>query len=112
MPNAPRQTKTFSALQHRLIAWVLLVNSACLIVGAFWDEVWHRRYGLPFGEDFFWRPHLMIYFGMLLTIALAFYGLLTLNRHRARNVSTAFSCKSQRGLVGLDGFILVVCASC
>ncbi len=107
IPKAPRQTRMFSALQHRLIAWVLLLNSACLIVGAFWDEVWHRRYGLPFGEDFFWRPHLMMYFGMLLTIALAFYGLLTLNRTVRGTFQQRFRANPSAGLLVLTGLFWV-----
>ena len=107
IPNSPSQVRPFSVLQHRLIAWLLLLNSACLIVGAFWDEVWHRRYGLPFGEDFFWRPHLMMYFGMLLTIALAFYGLLTLNRSGRGTFQQRFRANPTAALLVLTGLFWV-----
>jgi hypothetical protein len=35
------------------LALLLGVGGAGLIVGAFWDEIWHRQYSTPFGEDFF-----------------------------------------------------------
>jgi hypothetical protein len=57
--------------QRRLMAALLALGSVALMVGGFWDEVWHRKYGLPFGEDLLWRPHLLIYFGLLLPPALA-----------------------------------------
>ncbi len=53
------------------MAALLALGSLALMVGGFWDEVWHRKYGLPFGEDLLWRPHLLIYFGLLLPPALA-----------------------------------------
>jgi len=57
--------------QRRLMAVPLALGSLALMVGGFWDEVWHRKYGLPFGQDLLWRPHLMIYFGLLLPPVLA-----------------------------------------
>src|SRR5688500_7208037 len=60
------QTGQSSKASHRqAIALLLGVASINIVVGGFWDEVWHRLYGIPFGEDFFWRPHLLMYFGFL-----------------------------------------------
>jgi hypothetical protein len=57
--------------QDRLLAALLLLSGFAIGVGAFWDEIWHRQYGLPFGEDLFWRPHLLMYSGLLGVIVLA-----------------------------------------
>lgn len=65
---------TLKAAHRQLLALALTVSSASIIVGAYWDEVWHTKYGVPFGQDFFWRPHLMMYFGLTMVIALAATG--------------------------------------
>ena len=69
--KAPAPRESLSPESRRLLAVLLGVGVLCLTVGGFWDEVWHRKYGLPFGQDLFWRPHLLIYFGLLLPPALA-----------------------------------------
>lgn len=74
--SAPREI--LSPESRRLLALLLAVGALCLTVGGFWDEVWHRKYGLPFGQDLFWRPHLLIYFGLLLPPALAGVSLILL----------------------------------
>ena len=38
-----------------VLALILASGGIGIAVGAVWDELWHRRYGLPFGEDLFWR---------------------------------------------------------
>lgn len=72
---APRRSADRSDAAHlegnRLLAGLLLVAGLAVAVGGFWDEVWHRRYGLPFGRDLLWRPHLLMYFGFAAVIASA-----------------------------------------
>ncbi len=65
------QTALFSVPQRRLMAVLLLIGAACLVVGGFWDEVWHRSFGFPFGPDLLWRPHLLIYTSLLIPSILA-----------------------------------------
>src|SRR5215510_3316237 len=62
------------------LALLLGVGRLGVTVGAFWDEIWHRQYGIPFGKDFFWRPHLLMYFNMAVAIGLAFAGLYLISR--------------------------------
>jgi len=69
------RVQPIKASYRQALALLLSVGGASWIVGAFWDEIWHRQYGTPFGEDFFWRPHLLIYFGILVASGLAFAGL-------------------------------------
>jgi hypothetical protein len=47
------------------LAALLAISGVMIVVGGFWDEVWHRQYGVPFGRDLFWRPHLLMYAGLL-----------------------------------------------
>jgi hypothetical protein len=58
--------------QIKRIALGLLLIQVNLFVAGIWDEVWHLKYGIPFGEDFFWRPHLLLYtgFGLVLLLGL------------------------------------------
>lgn len=84
-PAAPRPSAEtgFGPSARRLMAVFLAISTLSLTVGGFWDEVWHRKFGLPFGEDLLWRPHLLIYFGLLVPPALAAVSLLqTLRRGR------------------------------
>jgi hypothetical protein len=39
-----------------------------------WDEAWHNKYGIPFGEDFYWRPHLLLYFSLVSFAATGLWG--------------------------------------
>jgi hypothetical protein len=61
-------------MRYRM-AIVVLVSFVLLRIGASWDELWHRRYGVPFGEDLLWPPHLLIYASLLLNVALVGFGL-------------------------------------
>lgn len=47
---------------RNIIALFLTLSTISVGVAGVWDEIWHVKYGIPFGEDFFWRPHLMLYF--------------------------------------------------
>jgi hypothetical protein len=54
---------------------VVLLSGVLLRVGAPWDELWHRLYGVPFGQDLLWPPHLLMYASIALSTVLVFYGL-------------------------------------
>ncbi|HSH03495.1 MAG TPA: hypothetical protein VLL52_13315 [Anaerolineae bacterium] len=60
------------------LVFLLLLNGFCVVTGAYWDEVWHRLYGVPFGEDLFWRPHMLMYYAFGTTAVYAFIGLVYL----------------------------------
>ncbi len=67
---------TRNVLRMRIrMALIVLLSFVLLRIGASWDELWHRRYGLPFGEDLLWPPHLLIYASFFLNIALVVFGL-------------------------------------
>ena len=60
---------------RRLMAALVLLSGLLLRVGAPWDELWHRRYGVPFGEDLLWPPHLLMYASFALSFLLVGVGL-------------------------------------
>lgn len=94
---------------RQALALLLSVGQYGFIVGAFWDEVWHRQYGIPFGDDFFWRPHLLMYFGIAVTVLLAFAGLYTLIRGGQGTFQQRFRANPVIGLLVLaGGFLLYV----
>jgi hypothetical protein len=99
--------RPFSATIRQLIAILLGVAGVSIIVGAFWDEVWHRQYGIPFGEDFFWRPHLMLYFGLLSVVVLGFASYVVLMRSGQGTMQQRFRASPTMGLLVLaSGFML------
>lgn len=53
------------ATTRSVIALFLSLSALSTGVAGVWDEIWHSAYGIPFGEDFFWRPHLLLYFSFL-----------------------------------------------
>src|SRR5690606_14232540 len=63
---------------RQFLALLMAGGGLSLVVGPFWDELWHRTYGIPFGEDFFWRPHLLIYFGFGVGVFTGFWALIYL----------------------------------
>src|SRR5262245_41458670 len=59
---------------RRLMAALVLLSGLLLRIGAPWDELWHRLYGVPFGQDLFWLPHLLMYASFALSFLLVVYG--------------------------------------
>jgi hypothetical protein len=97
------------ATYRQLMALLLGVGGFGIVVGTFWDEVWHRQYGIPFGDDFFWRPHLLMYFGFLAAIGLAFAGLYLITRQGQGTFQQRFRANPVIGLLILvGGFLMYV----
>ncbi|MCI0575808.1 MAG: hypothetical protein L0332_06395 [Chloroflexi bacterium] len=95
------------ASYRQALALLLGVGQLGMTVGAFWDEIWHRQYGIPFGEDFFWRPHLLMYFGMAVTAALAFAGLYLITHRGPGTLPQRFRANPVVGLLILVGAFLL-----
>jgi hypothetical protein len=96
-----------SRAERRLYASLLAISTLSLVVGGFWDEVWHRQYGLPFGEDLLWRPHLLIYLGLLLPVGLAAVALTRVLRAGQGSASARLRDDRALGLlVVIGGFLL------
>ena len=74
--------------------------------------MWHRSFGLPFGEDLLWRPHLLLYFGFLSVSALAGVALLILLRGSSDlqsrpSLQQRFRAQPVLGLLTLVGGFLI-----
>ncbi|MYD11590.1 MAG: hypothetical protein F4X02_16295, partial [Chloroflexi bacterium] len=96
---------TFRA--REVLALVLAFGGVAGVVGSLWDEVWHRTYGIPFGEDLFWRPHLLIYFGFATAGACGFWALLYLNRRLRGNFQQRFRANTMVGLLIMNAAFLL-----
>jgi hypothetical protein len=96
-----------SASGRRLLALILAMGGLSLVVGPFWDEIWHRQYGIPFGQDFFWRPHLLIYFGFGVGTFLGFWGLIYLVRTYKGTFQQRFRANPLIGLIVLSAAFLM-----
>ncbi len=92
---------------RRLLAALVAISGINIVMGGFWDEVWHRKYGLPFGEDLLWRPHLLLYAGFTLVIGLSFLGLIRILRHGRGSLQQRFRSDPIVGLLVLVGGFLV-----
>jgi hypothetical protein len=103
------QAQPVRANYRQALSLLLSVGGFAFIIGAFWDEVWHRQYGTPFGEDFFWRPHLLLYFSIIVAAALAFAGLLIIVRWGHGTFQQRFRANPVIGLLILvGGFLMCV----
>jgi len=92
---------------RQLLALLTAGGAALLMFGLTWDEAWHRTYGVPVGEDFFWRPHLLMYVSFGLFALFAFGGLFIINRNPG-SFRQKFRAEPLLGLlVLLSGFMLV-----
>lgn len=68
---APSKDKPLPHGLRQGVAIFLTLMSVVGIAGGIWDVTWHVRSGLPFGEDFFWRPHQFIYIALLAPVLVA-----------------------------------------
>ncbi len=91
---------------RQLVSVLVIISSMLFVVGAFWDEVWHRSFGSGIVlDDFFWRPHQLIYGSMGLTSLFAIGGLLNALRGRG-NIRQRFRAEPMIGLLALAAFYL------
>jgi len=104
--EAPK-TSALSFAQRRLFAVLLLISGVCLVVGGFWDEVWHRSFGFPFGPDLLWRPHLLIYASLLIPSVLALVYIFRLIVSGEGKLQQRFRADPALGFMTLTGGLLM-----
>jgi hypothetical protein len=107
LPDGQVHALPIPAIYFQELALLLAVGQFGVLIGAFWDEIWHRQYGIPFGEDFFWRPHMLLYFGIGVTMALAFIALFFLFRQGQGSIRQRFRSNPIIGLLILAGGLLL-----
>ena len=109
-PLAPNlrqpQTDTMPSIARETIALVLASGGISIVVGGVWDELWHRSFGIPFGEDLFWRPHLLMYFGFATATVAGFWALFYLNRNLRGNFQQRFRSNPLVGILILNAAFL------
>jgi hypothetical protein len=90
-----------NAALRQLVVLSAVIGGLILIFGAFWDVLWHRRYGLGAAlNDFFWRPHELIYGGMALIGGFALVALILALRGRG-GLRERFRAEPLVGLLGV-----------
>ncbi len=93
---------------ERYVLGVMLVLAIIMeSVGGAWDEAWHTKYGMPFGKDFFWRPHLLIYAGLLIILAASFLGWILLNVRGKGTMIQRFRSDPLVGIMALVALVMV-----
>lgn len=98
---------TLPAAYRQILALLITIGGLNVVVGGFWDEVWHRSYGIPFGEDLLWRPHLMLYLGFGIVSLLAFAGLYIILKHGRGTLQQRFRADPVVGLLVLVGGFMI-----
>jgi hypothetical protein len=93
--------------QRQWVAILFGISAISLTIAAMWDEIWHRMYGIPFGEDLFWRPHLMMYFGFLMIVGMGLIGWYLILFRGKGSLQQRFRADPIVGIVVLMGTFLM-----
>lgn len=88
-----------STSTRRVLAVLVFASGVAFMVGAAWDELWHRQFG-GFGDDFLWPPHLLMYVSLGTNAVFAVGGLALALRGRG-GIRERFRAEPLLGLLGL-----------
>jgi hypothetical protein len=91
-----------STTVRQTLATLVTIMGLLFIIGGFWDEVWHRVYGV--GEvidDFWWPPHIMIYVSVGLNAFFALGGMAFIMLRGKGNMRQRFRREPLLGLLTL-----------
>lgn len=101
IPRLPRPAATSERVvrTRRLLAVLILGSGWLGVIGARWDELWHRMYG-GLGDDFLWPPHLLLYVSLGMNVVFAGLGLGIALRGRG-GLRERFRAEPVMGLLGL-----------
>jgi hypothetical protein len=92
-----------STRSRHVVALLLTLGVLNIGMAGVWDEVWHTKYGIPFGQDFFWRPHLLLYFGFLSMIGVGAWAWWTMMRKGKGTLQQRFRANPILGVSALMG---------
>lgn len=97
-----------SPVFKQMLAVLLLIAGAMLVIGFAWDETWHRQYGVGgVIDDFWWRPHLLMYGSMGVMALFALAGMAVILRGRG-SMRQRFRREPQIGVLALAcGYLMV-----
>lgn len=110
MRPLPEGVKPFTAtpvsrLQRWVIGLLLIVGLTFYAFGIVWDEIWHIQSGIPFGEDFWWRPHQLLYIGLLIILGLSIYCWWILLKRGTGTWAQRFRGSPMLGVIVLNGVL-------
>jgi hypothetical protein len=102
MPASQRVKPAVGAqAAKQLIIVLTLISGMLFLVGLSWDENWHRQFGVSdVIDDFWWRPHLLMYGAIGLMALFAFGGMFTVIRGRG-TLRQRFRREPQLGILAL-----------
>lgn len=92
-----------SATTRSIIAILLSLSALSTGLAGVWDEIWHSKYGIPFGEDFFWRPHLLLYFSFGTMVILGGWSWWTLMTRAKGTLQQKFQANPLLGFSFISG---------
>ncbi len=95
-----------SAASRQAVAVLIVCSAVVDVIGAFWDDLWHKRYG-GFGDDFLWPPHLLLYGGIGLLAGFALAGVVATARGRG-GLRARFRSDPLLSLIGLTAAFMIV----
>lgn len=109
LPTTAETEPKTSLRVKQIIGMLIGLCGINFVVGGIWDAVWHLRYGIPFGADLLWRPHLLMYSSFMLIAVFAIGGLVFVNREGRGTFAEKFRQHPLIGLLALvSGFMLIV----
>lgn len=101
-------TPIFSDTFRISVALWALISGALGMIGGIWDAGWHIEYGIPFGEDFFWRPHQFIYVSLFTPIFVALYTWLQFMKHKKGSLQQRLRSDMPMSLIMIGGLLMAV----
>ncbi len=115
-PLTEREQRTLSTTApsptlRQLVGTGATIAAAFITIGLFWDELWHRLYGVgAVVDDFFWRPHILLYAGMGINAIFALGGMFLIMQHGKGTLRQRFRAEPLVGLLTLAAGFQVVTA--
>jgi hypothetical protein len=97
--RSPSKATQRSPRVRQGIAVLVFASGASFLLGANWDELWHRQFG-GFGNDFLWPSHMLMYASLGMNALFAVAGLGVALRGRG-SLRERFRAEPLLGLLGL-----------
>lgn len=101
-------TSPLSRLMRQGLAMLMVLSSLIGTAGGLWDVAWHTYYGLPFGPDFLWRPHQLIYFSLFAPILIAAFIWIQTVRKGKGTLQQRFRADKPLSILMLGGLFMLV----
>lgn len=102
---------TPSPLVRQIVGLGAALAAVFITLGLFWDELWHRLYGVgAVVDDFWWRPHLLLYAGMGINALFAIGGMFIIMQRGKGTLRHRFRAEPLIGLLTLAAGFQIITA--